>query len=178
MSDAKDFDYEDVTVYTLDDDTEDALIEQNNECTFMWANSSCEPVGVIMSYLRRDGKFWLTAAQHRLRVPAVRKNPAVAICITSRGTEMDGLRGGRTVTYKGTCRVIDDAETKAWFYPALAHRLYGTRPEMEGPFAKFLDSPNRIILEVTPTKRIGYDGAKMGKATREAMEAGGKFATS
>jgi hypothetical protein len=32
-------------------------------------------------------------------------------------------------------------------------------------FQKFLDSPRRVILEVTPTQRIGYDGAKMGKAT-------------
>ena len=38
-------------------------------------------------------------------------------------------------------------------------------------FAKFLDSPRRVILEVEPTKRIGYDGGKMGEATAEWMQA-------
>ena len=38
-------------------------------------------------------------------------------------------------------------------------------------FAKFLDSPRRVILEVEPTQRIGYDGGKMGKATAEWMKA-------
>ena len=38
-------------------------------------------------------------------------------------------------------------------------------------FEKFLDSPRRVILEVEPTQRIGYDGQKMGKATAEWMKA-------
>jgi hypothetical protein len=37
--------------------------------------------------------------------------------ITSTGTAMGP---GKTVTYKGTCVVHDDPDTKAWFYPALA----------------------------------------------------------
>jgi hypothetical protein len=31
-----------------------------------------------------------------------------------------------------------------------------------------------VILEVEPTQRIGYDGAKMGKATQAWMEAQAK----
>ena len=41
-------------------------------------------------------------------------------------------------------------------------------------FTKFLDSPRRVILEVEPTQRIGYDGAKMGVATQAWMEAQAK----
>jgi hypothetical protein len=37
-------------------------------------------------------------------------------------------------------------------------------------FRDFLDSPRRVILKVTPTQRIGYDGTKMGQATTEWMK--------
>ena len=67
----------------------------------------------------------------------------------------------------------DDAETKAWFYPALAERLMTKwGPERVDEFAHMLDSPRRVIIEITPTLRVGYDGAKMAKATTESREAG------
>jgi hypothetical protein len=37
-------------------------------------------------------------------------------------------------------------------------------------FEKLLDSPLRIVIEVEPTQRIGYDGAKMGQATTALMD--------
>ena len=58
------------------------------------------------------------------------------------------------------------------FYPALADRLYGSNPERAAEFAKMLDSPDRIIIEVTPGLRVGYDGAKMAAATTRSREAG------
>ena len=51
--------YEDVTVYGLDDNDEQELLVAHNECTFIWANKEGWPVGVIMSYVYRKGKFWL-----------------------------------------------------------------------------------------------------------------------
>lgn len=162
-------DYEDVTVYGLDADKEQALIDAQNECTFVWATSDGSPMAVIMSYLERDGKFWMTASGQRKRIPAIRRDPRVAIVITSAGTDM---RAGKTVTYKGTARVLDDQETKDWFYPALAERLMGRRgPERVEEFARFLDSPRRVIVEITPGKRVGYDGDKMAAATDEARAA-------
>ena len=44
------FDYEDVTVYTLESEDEERLLKLQNECTFIWANKEGWPVGVIMSY--------------------------------------------------------------------------------------------------------------------------------
>ncbi len=161
--------YEDVTVYTLDDDDERELLDQQNECTFMWSNKEGWPVGVIMSYFFDDGRFWLTASRQRARVPAVRRDPRVAICVTSAGTD---IRAGRTVTYKGTCEVLEDRESKDYMYPRLAEALYGRRrPQMVEPFVDFLDSPRRVVLAVTPTQRIGYDGFKMRDATAEWMAA-------
>ena len=161
--------YEDVTAYGLDPDTERELIAKQNECSFNWVTKDGWPMGVIMSYLERDGHYWLTASSQRKRIPAVRRDGRVSIIITSAGTD---LGSGKTVTYKGTCAVHDDAETKAWFYPAMATRLRAKQgQEMVDEFARFLDSPQRVILEVTPVLRIGFDSAKMRAATAAAREA-------
>lgn len=159
--------YEDVTKYDLDDDIENDLLLAHNECTFIWSNKEGWPVGVIMSYIWRDGKFWLTASAQRARISAVRRDPRVCIVVTSTGSP---LPRNKAVTYKGTCVVHDSQEVKDWFYPEFSTALYG-EGEKAAVFQKFLDSPRRIILEVTPTQRIGYDGAKMGKDTKAWMDA-------
>jgi len=159
--------YEDVTVYGLDDDDEAEMLVAQNECTFIWSNKEGWPVGVIMSYFHEDGKFWLTASSQRARISAVRRDPRVCIVVSSTGSKM---ARNRTVTYKGTCIVHDDRETKDWFYPKLAMALQSD-PERRAAFEKFLDSPRRVVLEVETTQRIGYDGHKMGRATAEWMEA-------
>ena len=158
--------YEDVTGYTLDPTDEEALLLAQNECTFIWSNKEGWPVGVIMSYVWRKDRFWLTASAQRARIAAVRRDPRVSIVVTSTGSS---LPRNKTVTWKGTCVVRDDQETKDWFYPELAHALMG-EGERADWFEKFLDSPRRIVLEVTPIQRIGYDGAKMGKATAAWIE--------
>ena len=85
--------------------------------------------------------------------------------VTSTGSP---LPRNKTVTWKGMCTVHDDRELKDWFYPELAPALYGEGPRRDA-FVEFLDSPRRVVLEVTPTQRIGYDGAKMGRATEQWM---------
>jgi len=159
--------YEDVTLYDLDADDEEQLLLAHNECTFIWSNREGWPVGVIMSYVWRDGRFWLTASSQRARISAVRRDPRVCIVVTSTGSP---LPRNKAITWKGTCTVHDDAETKAWFYPALAAALRPSEAE-QAAFVEFLDSPRRIVLEVEPTQRIGYDGAKMAKATADWMAA-------
>jgi len=64
------------------------------------------------------------------------------------------------VTYKGTVDIHDDEETKSWFYPALAARKFPTDAERAAWYADMLDSPNRVILCINPTKRVSYDGRK------------------
>jgi hypothetical protein len=72
------------------------------------------------------------------------------------------------VTYKGTAIIHDDDETKAWFYPALAARVRPGDAAKQAAFVSFLDSPNRVVLEVVPGPRIGFDSAAMWAATPEA----------
>jgi nitroimidazol reductase NimA-like FMN-containing flavoprotein (pyridoxamine 5'-phosphate oxidase superfamily) len=160
MDDAQ-HDYEDVTAYDLDPDDEERLLLAHNECSFIWANREGWPVGVIMSYVCRRGRFWLTASSQRARISAVRRDPRVCVVVTSTGSP---VARNKAITWKGRCTVHDDAETKAWFYPELARALQPDEARA-AQFVRYLDSPRRVVLEVEPTQRIGYDGAKMAKAT-------------
>ena len=160
--------YEDVTVYGLDEDVEQELLSRHNECTFIWSNKEGWPVGVIMSFIWRQGVFWLTASSQRPRISAVRRDPRVCIVVTSTGSP---LGRNKTVTWKGTCEVLDDRETKDWFYRDFADALMGGSGPRSDAFVDFLDSPRRVILKVTPTQRIGYDGTMMFKASNEWMAA-------
>ena len=56
-------DYEQVSVYALDDAQREELLRTHVECTFNWSTRDGWPMGVIMSYLWRDGRFWLTGTR-------------------------------------------------------------------------------------------------------------------
>ena len=155
-------DYEDVSVFTLSDEREEVLLTRQTECTFMWTNKAGEPVGVIMNFIWRDGSFWLTATRQRARIPAIERDPRVAIAISSRGTDI-GI--SQSVTYKGIAKLHDDDETKAWFYPALAQSVRPNSESQAESFADHLDSPGRVVIEIEPTKRIGFDSEAMFKGS-------------
>ncbi|MFN3232030.1 MAG: pyridoxamine 5'-phosphate oxidase family protein [Alphaproteobacteria bacterium] len=159
------FTYDDVSGYTLDEADERKLIKAQNECTFMWSTKDGWPVGVIMSYIFKDGCFWLSVSSLRVRVKAVAREPRVSISITSKGS---GIETPWSLTYKGTCEVLQDRETIDWFLPALAKRLRGDDPVACEEFVRLNNTPNRRVLKVTPVKRIGFDGGKMGAATAAA----------
>jgi general stress protein 26 len=152
--------YDDVRMYGMDPEREAQLLETAKECTFIWTNKAGDPVGVIMSYIFRDGKFWLTATRHRKRIPAIRRDPRVCIVVTSTGTDM-GL--GKALTYKGTAVVHEDRAVKDKFYPDFAEAIRVIDPPEI--FVEFLDTEDRVVIEVTPTKAITYDGDKMAAAT-------------
>jgi hypothetical protein len=152
--------YEDVSVFALDDGRERALHAAQTECTFMWTTKDGDPVGVIMNYIERDGRFWLTCTRRRKRVAAVEARPRVAIAVSSRGTEI-GV--SQAVTYKGDAVIHDDEPTKAWFYPALAARVRPESTEQQEAFVHHLDTPGRVVIEIRPTARIGFDAENMFK---------------
>lgn len=151
-------DYEDVSVFTLSEEREQTLFSKQTECTFMWTNRAGEPVGVIMNYVHRDGSFWLTATRRRARIPAIERDPRVAVAISSRGTDI-GI--SQSVTYKGVAVVHEDEATKAWFYPALAAFVRPDDETEQQAFVDHLDSEGRVVIEVKPTTRIGFDSEEM-----------------
>lgn len=86
------------------------------------------------------------------------------------------MGGGKTVTYKGHTVVHDDRETKLWMYNLLARGMAasgddgnaftrGLNPEL---FVKFLDTPERVVLEFRSEMSIPFDGDKMAKGTAAA----------
>ena len=151
-------DYEDVSMFSLSPERELLLYEKQTECTFMWTNKAGEPVGVIMNYVFRQDRFWLTATRRRARVPAIERDPRVAIAISSRGTDI-GV--SQSVTHKGIAVVHDDQATKDWFYPALAAAVRPDSDAEQQAFVDHLDSPGRVVIEVRPTLRIGFDSERM-----------------
>jgi hypothetical protein len=158
-------DWEDVRAYTLDEGAERTLLEQQTECTFIWSNRDGHPLGVIVNYIFRDGRFWLTATEHRARIAAVRRDPRVSIAISSKGTS---IPVSQSVTYKGRCILHDDEDTFAWFIPEFSGAMRPASPKRAESFAAHLRSPGRLVLEVVPEKRIGYDSAKMWAAAPSA----------
>ncbi|MGH1502764.1 MAG: pyridoxamine 5'-phosphate oxidase family protein [Acidimicrobiales bacterium] len=150
--------YEDVSMFSLDDEREQALLDAQTECTFMWTTKTGDPVGVVMNFVAHDDKFWVTCTRRRKRVKAVEDRPRVALAITSRGTDI-GI--SQAVTYKGDAVVHDSDEVKAWFYPALAAKVRPDSETKQAAFVDHLDSPGRVVIEIRPTDRIGFDSERM-----------------
>lgn len=150
--------YEDVSIFSLDTSREELLLATQTECCFMWSTKDGDPVGVIMNFVAANGRFWLTCTRRRKRVPAIEARPRVAIAISSRGTDI-GI--SQTVTYKGNALVRDDDKTKAWFYPALAAKVRPGSTDQQAAFVHHLDTPGRVVIEIVPDVRIGFDAENM-----------------
>jgi len=149
-------DLEDVSSFTLSDERREALLATQRECTFIWASRDGQPVGVTMSYLWQDGHFLLASTAPRKRTLAVRRDPRVSIVITSVGTDMGP---SKSLTYLGTCEVLHDEPSKLSFYKALTDQLFGDNEVPKAGFIKTMNSPNRVILRVTPVRIVNsYDG--------------------
>lgn len=173
MTDTQSTNYDDVKQYRLDPEREQELVNSAGECVFCWANKSGHPLGVITAYVPVDGKIWMTATRERVRVKAIARDGRSSVVLTSKGTHMGG---GKTVTYKGQTVIHDDPETKLWMYKLLAAGMAGSRdegneftrgldPEL---FVRFLDTPERVVLEFTPEMSIPFDGDKMAQGTAAA----------
>ncbi len=150
-------DFESLADYTLDARAEAELLRAQTECTFVWTTSD-GPLGVIMSFVARDGHLWLTASSNRGRVGAVARDPRVAVVVTSSGTL---LGHGKSVTYRGRCAVHTEEAVKRWFYPALGARRFPDDERYRAQFVAKLDSERRVVLEVIPERRIAIDLVKM-----------------
>ncbi len=156
-------DIEDVSGFHLSGEREAILLSTQTECTFMWTTAIGEPVGVIMNFLWANDRFWLTATRRRKRISAIERDPRVALAISSRGTNI-GI--SQAVTYKGRAVVHGDAATTEWFYPILAARVRPDSVEKQHAFVELLRSPGRVVIEVVPSQRIGFDSQAMFADTK------------
>lgn len=147
---------EDLSGTGLDRAARAELLATQSECTVVFAALDGWPSGVVMSFLEAEGKFWLTSAEGRAQTRSVEADPRVSIIVSNAGT---ALPGRRMLAIRGTCRLLRDAETKAWFYPRFAAKL---APGGEAAFIRLLDSPKRVIFEVTVIAvALSHDSRKM-----------------
>jgi general stress protein 26 len=138
-------DHEIVSIYPFSDEEVDQLMAH----AFVW----------------HDGKVWMTFAAHRHRAAAIRRDNRVSVNVSSASY---GRRAGRdlpqgAITFKGRAETYDDDDTKAWFYPALSKKVNPDDASGEAFFNRLLDSPLRVILAVTPEKKIMYNSSLAGR---------------
>ena len=161
--------HETVSIYPFTDDEIDALMANSYECVLMWSTSDGWPVGVTHAFVWHKGRIWLTFTAQRHRAAAIRRDNRVSVNVSSAGYPegaSEDLPSG-AITFKGRGEFYEDEETKHWMYRALAAKLNRGDPAGEEWFFNFLDSPLRIVLAVTPEKRIMYNA---GLAERHMME--------
>ena len=158
-------DHEIVSIYPFTDEEVDRLMNNSMECVLMWATKDGWPVGVTHAFVWHEGKIWITFSEHRHRTTAIRRDHRVSVNVSSAGYNLDAPaeypRGA--ITFKGTSEFFQDNETKEWFYTALSQKLNPDNAEGEEFFYNLLDSPLRIILAVTPTKKIMYNAGSAGR---------------
>lgn len=154
--------HEIVSIYPFDQQQIEEMMTDAGECVLMWATQDCHPVGVYHSFVWKDGRIWITFAAHRHRTAAIRRNPKVSVAVSGVACRTPGMPRG-SITVKGRGVVHEDAETKAWFYRALADKSNPGNKAAADDFVVRLDSPLRVILEVIPEKWITFDSAKSGQ---------------
>ena len=156
---AQTLDHEIVSIYPFTDAEVQRLMTNAGECVLMWSTKDGWPVGVTHAYVWRAGKIWITFASHRHRTAAIKRDNRVSVNVSSasygRRDSADLPHGA--ITVKGHAEIFDDAATKAWFYPALSKKVNPDSAAGEDFFNKLLDSPLRIIIAVTPVKKIMYN---------------------
>jgi len=165
MSDQPVKNYDDVTMYGLTAEREETLLLKQDELTFIWTNKAGHGMGVTMSYIWRNGRIWCTATEQRARMKALARDNRCSVVISSAGTDIDV---SQSITLKGHAILHKDQETKDWFYPDFARHANNPAPTPEH-FIELLDTPERIIIEVVPEKKIKFDGGVMRDKTSEAL---------
>jgi len=158
---ARTTDHEIVSIYPFSDAEVESLMTFAGECVLMWTTRDGWPVGVTHAFVWRHGKIWLTFSSHRHRTAAIRRDNRVSVNVSSasyrakRGSELPH----GAITFKGHAEIFDDEGTKRWFYPALAKKVNPNDPQGERFFNQLLESPLRVVVSVTPVKKIMYNSS-------------------
>jgi nitroimidazol reductase NimA-like FMN-containing flavoprotein (pyridoxamine 5'-phosphate oxidase superfamily) len=165
MAQIKTQDHEMVSIYPFTDEEVDQMMTHSGECVLMWATQDGWPVGVTHAFVWRDGKVWLTFANHRHRAAAIRRDPRVSVNVSSAAYRPNAPKDLPTgaITIKGSGEFFEDAATKEWFYRALANKVRPDSKEGEEAFYSLLNSPLRTILAITPVKKIMYNSGLAGR---------------
>jgi ketosteroid isomerase-like protein len=154
-------DYEDLGDMSLDPAQLADLIHTGGECVFGWTTRTGDPMGVVVTYLHRGGKFWTTSVATRARVRALWARPQSTIVLNTAGHSAT-FKGGSVLHRPGD---HDWAAIKGWFFPAHA----GTDRQPDDPLAlqveRSLDTPHQVIVQTSADLVVSFDFTKLSGPT-------------
>lgn len=153
-------DFEDVSVYAIDDARREDLLARGHEAAIVWSTGDGWPIGVMHIYFWREGCFWVTCTEQRKRVPALRARPKSSVIVA--------FDDEQTITAKTLATVHPPGSPhEAWLFPSMAERVLPTQPPavqaagVQG-FVARLASERRVIIQLEPVKWISFDGRRVG----------------
>jgi len=137
-------DIEDLRGAQLSLTAREALLAEQTECTFCFADEQGRPAAVVLSFHWDGTAFWFTSVDGRAQVRALANDDRVCIVVSSAGT---GSAGRQMLSVRGRATVHRDTAARAAELTALAGRLAPGAPEK---FLTLLASPGRLLIEVRP----------------------------
>ena len=140
----------------MSDALKEKILTSQNECTFMWGTRDGSPSGTLLTYVWHEGSLWMSSHSDMPRIRAVRKNPKVAVTVSSAGTEHGVCR---SITFRGTCRIHEMTSPVAEeFAKAFIAHLKPRTEKGATYIRKALTGPGQVALEVVPEREIRWDG--------------------
>jgi hypothetical protein len=150
---------QDISSYKLSNEEAWNLI--NNppwKCVVAWVTKDFQPVACEMAYAILDGQIVLTSTSDRDKVKALRRNPAISVCISRPGL--------RQITVRGRVEISDDRGRVRQWAEAAADQLGISGIARRREIERYL-SPNRVTLTVIVEQIRSFDGRKMLRDERE-----------
>jgi PPOX class probable F420-dependent enzyme len=112
---------------------------------------------VAMWYGFLEGEIAFETKTKSQKVKNLRRDPRIT-CLVEDGEAYDQLRG---VSIVGTAEIIDDPERMWELGVSVFNRYQGEYTEEMKPFVEVM-LRNRVVVKVTPTKRVSWDHRKLG----------------
>lgn len=85
----------------------------------------------------------------------------VAIVVSGSGSDLGETR---CVSMRGSCEILRDSETRAWFFPLFAARVLNISPKGAKMMAASMDNTVNMVMKFTPQKVFSYDAQNMMRA--------------
>ncbi|MFN8036039.1 MAG: PPOX class F420-dependent oxidoreductase [Acidimicrobiia bacterium] len=112
---------------------------------------------VAMWYGFLEGAIAFETKTKSQKVKNLRRDPRIT-CLVEDGERYEELRG---VSIVGTAEIVDDPDRMWQLGVSVFNRYQGEYTEEMRPFVEVM-LRNRVVVKVTPTKRVSWDHRKLG----------------
>ncbi len=134
------------------------LLREQNECSLSWVMAGNRPAATVVSFIYYRQKIWMTALAGSARVRALRRNKYACVVVSGKGCE---IGHSRCLSVHGTCELLDDKLLRDEIFPLFARAVLPNSEKGAAMMAAMMNSPGNLLLCLTPTKLIPYDGQQM-----------------